>query len=136
MTRLSLSSAVRWLASRVSFVTASSVINRFTLSSPDGTVVGRMDADSSNGYLLVGTSSSHNLNLVTGGQPRVFVTSAGNIGMTGVTGQFGSDTLVIGIANATTAPTTNPTGGGVLYAEGGALKWRGSAGTVTTLGPA
>lgn len=40
------------------------------------------------------------------------------------------------IANATTAPTTNPTGGGVLYAEAGALKYRGSSGTVTTLGPA
>jgi hypothetical protein len=36
----------------------------------------------------------------------------------------------------TTAPTTNPTGGGFLYSEGGALKWRGSSGTVTTIAPA
>lgn len=35
--------------------------------------------------------------------------------------------------NATTVPTTNPVGGGVLYSEGGALKWRGSSGTVTTI---
>jgi hypothetical protein len=33
------------------------------------------------------------------------------------------------------APAT-PTGGGVLYVEGGSLKYKGSSGTVTTLGPA
>lgn len=38
------------------------------------------------------------------------------------------------IANAA-APAT-PTGGGVLYVEAGALKYKGSSGTVTTLGPA
>jgi len=43
---------------------------------------------------------------------------------------------VIFIANATTAPTTNPTNGGILYVEAGALKYRGSSGTVTTLGVA
>lgn len=43
---------------------------------------------------------------------------------------------VVGIKNATTAPTTNPTGGGIIYAEAGALKYRGSSGTVTTLGNA
>jgi hypothetical protein len=42
---------------------------------------------------------------------------------------------VIGIANGT-APTSNPTGGGILYAEAGALKWRGSSGTVTTIAAA
>jgi hypothetical protein len=49
------------------------------------------------------------------------------------TGAFGTGDGVIGIANATTVPSTNPAGGGVLYAEGGALKWRGSGGTVTTI---
>lgn len=33
-------------------------------------------------------------------------------------------------------PSTNPSGGGVLYSEGGALKWRGSGGTITTIAPA
>lgn len=37
------------------------------------------------------------------------------------------------IANATTVPTGDPTGGGFLYVEGGALKWRGSSGTITTI---
>jgi hypothetical protein len=38
------------------------------------------------------------------------------------------------IANQT-APAT-PTGGGVIYVESGALKYKGSSGTVTVLGPA
>jgi hypothetical protein len=37
------------------------------------------------------------------------------------------------IANAVTVPTGNPTGGGFLYVEAGALKYRGSSGTVTTI---
>ena len=56
----------------------------------------------------------------------------GNVGI-GTTGQFGGGEKVIGIANATTVPTSNPTGGGVLYVDGGALKYRGSSGTVTTI---
>ena len=36
------------------------------------------------------------------------------------------------IANGT-APAANPTGGGYLYVESGALKYRGSSGTVTTI---
>lgn len=38
------------------------------------------------------------------------------------------------LANGT-APAT-PTGGGIIYVESGALKYKGSSGTVTTLGPA
>jgi hypothetical protein len=50
--------------------------------------------------------------------------------------QTGSGIGVVALSNATTNPSTNPTGGGVLYAQGGALKWRGSSGTVTTIAPA
>jgi hypothetical protein len=35
-----------------------------------------------------------------------------------------------------TAPDANLTGGGILFVEAGALKYRGSSGTVTTIGPA
>lgn len=52
------------------------------------------------------------------------------------TGSFGGGDGVIGLANARTVPTTNPTGGGVLYASAGALYWRGSSGTVTLIAPA
>lgn len=54
--------------------------------------------------------------------------------------QFGSFTTdhgggqkVIGLDNCIAAPTTNATGGGILYCEAGALKYRGSSGTVTTI---
>lgn len=60
----------------------------------------------------------------------IFAGGAAGIGSTG------SGAGIISLANATTAPTTNPASGGVLYAEGGALKWRSSGGTVTTIGPA
>jgi hypothetical protein len=42
---------------------------------------------------------------------------------------------VIGLGNAT-APTSSPAGMGQLYVEGGALKYRGSSGTVTTIAAA
>jgi hypothetical protein len=51
-------------------------------------------------------------------------------------GSYGGGTHVVFIANSTSTPTTNPGGGGILYVENGALKYRGSNGTVTTLGPA
>ena len=37
------------------------------------------------------------------------------------------------LADANVVPDGNPTGGGYMYSEGGALKWRGSSGTVTTI---
>ena len=39
-------------------------------------------------------------------------------------------------ANSTSVPASNPTGGGYFYVQSGALKYRGSSGTVTTLGNA
>ncbi len=43
---------------------------------------------------------------------------------------------IIYIANAATAPTANSVSGGILYVEAGALKYRGTSGTTTTLGNA
>lgn len=40
------------------------------------------------------------------------------------------------LRDVTTAPSTNPVGGGVIYCESGALKYRGTGGTITTLGAA
>jgi len=51
-------------------------------------------------------------------------------------GSFGGGKSVIFIANATTTPTVDPVGGGILYVEGGALKYRGPSGTITTVAPA
>ena len=62
---------------------------------------------------------------------RMHITDTGNVGIG--TSSFGtSAATVIGIANGT-APTTSPAGMGQLYVEGGALKYRGSSGTVTTI---
>jgi hypothetical protein len=50
--------------------------------------------------------------------------------------KFGGGRGVIAIANASAPPTENITGAGVLYVEDGALKYRGSNGTVTIIAPA
>jgi hypothetical protein len=48
---------------------------------------------------------------------------------------FGGGVGVIGIANAATAPTSNPSGGGVLYSSSGAPTWRDPNGNVWSLQP-
>ncbi len=75
------------------------------------------------------------MNLKVGGTSQFFVRIDGNVGLN-TTSEFGSGAGVVGIANAGTNPSTNPAGGGVLYSDGGAGKWRGSSGTVSTFGPA
>lgn len=70
-----------------------------------------------------------------GGVERFRVEAEGS-SLVGGAGDFGSGDKVCFVANRTTAPTVNPTGGGILYAEGGAGKWRGSGGTTTTFAPA
>jgi hypothetical protein len=54
-------------------------------------------------------------------------------GASGASAAFGGGQGVFAIPNAATAPSSNPTGGGVLYVASGALKFRGSSGTVTTI---
>ena len=61
--------------------------------------------------------------------------AGGNMGIR-TTSQFGAGRGVIAIANASVTPSVNPAGGGILYVEGGALKYRGSNGTVTEIAPA
>lgn len=46
---------------------------------------------------------------------------------------LGGGVGVLAIGNADTVPAGTPTGGGVLYVEAGALKFKGSGGTVTTI---
>jgi hypothetical protein len=61
--------------------------------------------------------------------------AGGNMGIR-TTSQFGGGQGVIAIANASVSPMVNPAGGGILYVENGALKYRGTNGTVTTIAPA
>jgi hypothetical protein len=52
------------------------------------------------------------------------------------TTSLGGGVGVVALANATTAPASTPSGGGVLYVNAGALVYKGSSGTVTTIAPA
>lgn len=52
------------------------------------------------------------------------------------TTDLGGGSGVIAIANATTVPTVATVGGGVLYAEAGALKWMGPSGVPVTIAAA
>jgi hypothetical protein len=65
----------------------------------------------------------------------VIATTSGsrNLQLFSATLSVGGGSSVLGIANAVTAPTTDPVGGGILYSEGGALKYRGSGGAVTNI---
>ena len=84
------------------------------------------------------TSDFHMRNVTNGVTALVLEQRAtqANIQLLGSTKAFGGGVGVIGIANANTVPASNPAGGGVLYVEAGALKYRGSSGTITTLGAA
>lgn len=65
-------------------------------------------------------------------RPMAFIGANFGFGMT----SFGTSAVnVLCIANAT-APSSSPAGGGQLYVESGALKYRGSSGTVTTIAAA
>jgi len=88
--------------------------------------------------LRCGRGSTSNIELAsdklvfgTAATERMRIDSTGNVGM-GVSTFGTSAAKVLGLANAT-APTTSPAGMGQLYVESGALKYRGSSGTVTTI---
>jgi hypothetical protein len=86
------------------------------------------------GGLVVNTFINNNSGYGTVATPierfRIDATT-GNIGIG--TASFGTNAAkVLGLVNAT-APTTSPAGMGQLYVENGALKYRGSSGTVTTI---
>ncbi|MEP9411670.1 MAG: hypothetical protein HRF42_09740 [Candidatus Brocadia sp.] len=74
----------------------------------------------------------------------LFKTNGDNIGLEisnnqdiGINGNsYAGGQKVIFIGNASAVPSTTPVGGGVLYVENGALKYKGSSGTITTIAPA
>jgi hypothetical protein len=96
--------------------------------SSDGATITNFITDGTNGIINSVIDTIFQAN----GTERMRITSGGNVGI-GTADQFGGGVKVVGLANATTAPASNPTGGGVLYVESGALKYRGSSGTVTTI---
>ncbi len=113
--------------------------NAFVALNTTGLVLSRNVADANPAVILQqqsATSTGDILQLKNSTATAVFsVGQSGNVGI-GASAAFGSGIGVIGIKTATTLPTTNPTGGGILYVDAGVLKYRGSAGTVTTIAAA
>lgn len=94
-----------------------------------------LQVDSGSQVLLTDPTFVTAPNMATGTTTAITAGSAG-LQLLSTTTSFGGGVGVVGIANASTVPTTNPTGGGVLYVQSGSLKFRGSSGTISTLGPA
>lgn len=86
------------------------------------------------GGLVIQSSGGSTFWTFSGSGP-LFAAQAAQIAMGNISGITGTGTQ-IALANASTVPTGAPTGGGIIYVEAGALKYRGSSGTITTLGPA
>lgn len=87
------------------------------------------------GTSWVGTATAKPFGLGTGGLTSIYLDTNLNVLIGGVSAAGTSAVGVIGIKNGT-APASSPSGMGQLYVESGALKYRGSGGTVTTLGNA
>jgi hypothetical protein len=58
---------------------------------------------------------------------------SGNIQLFSAVDDLGGGSRVLGIKNATTVPTSDPTTGGILYVSSGALFYRGTGGAITTI---
>ena len=96
-----------------------------------GAVTALFASSPGSGASFLGSSTNNPFYFVTNSIERLRLDTSGNVGIGAAS--FGTSAAgVIGIGNGT-APTTSPAGMGQLYVEGGALKYRGSSGTVTTL---
>jgi hypothetical protein len=108
-------------------------------SSPTATMI-RLRASTPNLVSGIGNDGDGTLRFyvngstTTIGSEAMVINTFGNVGI-GVSTFGTSAAKVLGLANAT-APSTSPAGMGQLYVEAGALKYRGSSGTVTTIAAA
>lgn len=90
-------------------------------------------ANTTLGGVLAGFGTTHDASLLNrAGSAVVGVVSNSLSVMLGGMASVNSSSGNVGIVNSS-APTGNPSGGGFLWVESGALKFRGSAGTVTTV---
>lgn len=105
-------------------------------------------ASSVNSLVITGSATGNAVQIATTGSDAnrgitINATGTGRVaigtGAGGVVAGFGtydSAEKAVYLMNTTTAPTANPITGGYLYCEGGALKYRGSSGTITTIAAA
>lgn len=125
-------------SNNISFGTNSSVPQMYV--SPNATAVNALvftGGATGNAVTIstTGTDANRRISVTAGGTEGVLLGNATNGGIFMV-GSFSGAEKTLYILNTTTAPTTNPPTGGYLYCEGGALKYRGSSGTVTTIATA
>ena len=110
--------------------------NDFTFSSDGTFLVGSnvVSINTATGAITLNAFSG--LNLYGGsGNINIGLTNMKSVYFAGAFSNGGGDG-VLAIGNVGTVPTSNPVGGGVLFVQGGALKYRGSSGTVTTIAAA
>jgi hypothetical protein len=141
------------VATNITGIPAASVTNTAAVlgSANTFTVGGHIIANSvaSTKPLIVRAASGQSVNIFevqnSGSSSLVSVSSGGSLTVGGNINGLnlrvnGGDTSngsgILALLNAGTVPTTNPSAGGIIYVEAGALKYRGSSGTVTVLAPA
>ena len=98
-----------------------------------GTVLAKIASDGAFLTTTVTLSAGGGLIAGSGGQTALGVDTGRRVFLNSASGSYGGGQAVTFIGNASTIPTSNPTGGGILYVESGALKYRGSSGTITTI---
>lgn len=79
--------------------------------------------------------SNTSLALQLAGTQGIVIEANTNFAIGAIAGSYGGGHGVTFIANDTTDPTTNPVGGGILFVNGGSLKWRNPSGIVTIIAP-
>jgi hypothetical protein len=112
--------------------------NLFEAQDSSGNVIARINA-LGNGLFAGGLDLSGSNGSIIGGGGLTCIRLEANRNIaffTGGSGSYGGGINVGFIPNAGTVPSSNPSGGGIIYVESGALKYRGSSGTITTLGAA
>jgi hypothetical protein len=120
-------------ATQSSFVTAVGTIA--TTNGNNATALGYGTSAGATGAVAIGRDSAGTSASTTVANAIALGTTLHSL-LIGTGAGLGGGAGVVSVANASTLPTTNPTAGGILYADAGALKWRGPSGTVTIVGVA
>jgi len=82
----------------------------------------------------IGWAGADQLSLIAGGVERIRIDGFYNTYLGGaIINRATSSVGVMHIGNATTFPAANPVGGGAMYVDTGALKYRGTSGTAATI---
>lgn len=97
-----------------------------------------LGVDTSVAAARIGSSNATAVRIMQAGNTRVYLDPSQNVSILAIPAamNFGGGTRVLFLGNAVGVPNTNPVGGGLLYVENGALKYRGSSGSVTTIAAA